>query len=206
MSAPFQTIPIINLDLTTKQGRQVLQDALDQLCAMFGAGRINEQHLSPTLQITASGGPRVALRLFLTSDTTQGFDTGSGEYIDWSNNARFEYGGAWWTAAQPTRIYFPVSGVYQCHAYALQATNSATGVRALLAGKNGAGLLFQTGPRPGSADLDRAEGMWLMDMLAGDYVEFLYLQTSGSTRELSGGTDYLTVGRTSIYIERLRDL
>jgi hypothetical protein len=50
MSAPFQSIPIMHLDLTSPRGRQCLQDALDQLVAMFSGGRIDTKHLTPAVQ------------------------------------------------------------------------------------------------------------------------------------------------------------
>lgn len=46
MSAPFQTIPITHIPVDSPRFKQVLQDFMDQVSAMFGAGRIGLENMT----------------------------------------------------------------------------------------------------------------------------------------------------------------
>ena len=80
MSAPFQTIPLLHLDLTSEQGRRVLQDAFDQIVAMFAAGRITTDHLSPEL---VSEIDRATATVQVTRVAAQSTATNVPENVEW---------------------------------------------------------------------------------------------------------------------------
>jgi hypothetical protein len=82
MSTPFQSIPIMHLDLTSPRGRQCLQDALDQLVAMFSGGRIDTKHLTPTLQTTLAGLGSPARAVYLRS-ANQSIANNTATFIAW---------------------------------------------------------------------------------------------------------------------------
>lgn len=99
MSAPFQTIPITHLDLTSNRGKQVLQDALDQIAAMFAAGRIGENNLEPTLAVGVLTEDDLGVSVQEQDDdldTISGFNPAKGDLICGAG------GNAWTTKAVGT--------------------------------------------------------------------------------------------------------
>jgi hypothetical protein len=82
MAAPFQSIPIMHLDLTSPRGRQCIQDALDQLVAMFAGGRIDAKHLKPALREVVSAVSAPMRACYLLS-APQSINNDTSTFVAW---------------------------------------------------------------------------------------------------------------------------
>lgn len=144
------------------------------------------------------GGQQLSARVYLAGTKSIAHNT---QTLPTWDNDNFDIGDLW-NPANPGRFTVPVSGIYLV-GFTTAWYPNATGIRTTFLRKNGDGMHRTAQIHMAGQTTDLVYGnSILMQMLAGDYVECVVLQTSGAALTL-GGDNSNKEGASSFWITKV---